>query len=200
MLRRFTLFAAAVLFSTAAHAAKVGEPAPTFNGMDVLSGKTVSNTSLKGKTVVLEWNNPDCPFVHKFYDSGTMQKLQAAAIKDGVVWVVINSSAVGKEGHLKDAAAVKAILTERASAPSHYLIDADGTIGKAYGAKTTPHMYVIYAEGKLVYQGAIDDKPTPDSADIASAHNYVTAALAEIKAGKPVSKASTQAYGCFVKY
>ncbi len=168
--------------------------------MDVITGKTISNESLKGKTVVLEWNNFNCPFVQKFYSVGEMQKLQAAAAKDGVVWVSVNSSAAGKQGNFADASAAKAALAEKKSNAAHYMLDADGTIGKAYGAKTTPHMYVIDKAGTLAYQGAIDSDDSADPAAIKGATNYVTAALAELKAGKPVTTNTTKAYGCFVKY
>lgn len=200
MLRSLTTFAATTMLATAALAANVGEPAPAFKGVDVISGKEVSNATLKGKTAVLEWTNPGCPFVKKFYGAGAMQKFQAAAVKDGVVWVSINSSAAGKEGHMKDAAAAKASIAEHKHASSHYVLDHDGAIGKAYGAKTTPHMYIIDKDGKLVYQGAIDSDSSADSAAIAKATNYVTTALAEIKAGKPVTTATTKPYGCGVKY
>lgn len=200
MLRRLSLFAAAMLVASSALAANVGEPAPAFKAVDVITGKEISNESLKGKTVVLEWNNFGCPFVKKFYSVGAMQAQQAAAKKDGVVWVSINSSAEGKEGFLKDAAEAKAVLAEKKSNASHYLLDHDGSIGKAYGAKTTPHMFVIDKAGNLAYQGAIDDKPTADSADIATASNYVNEALAALKAGTPIKTATTKSYGCFVKY
>jgi len=200
MLRQLATLTATTLLATASFAANVGEPAPEFKGTDVISGKEVSNATLKGKTAVLEWTNPGCPFVKKFYGAGAMQKFQAAAVKDGVVWVSVNSSAAGKEGHLKDAAEAKASIAEHKHASSHYVLDHDGAIGKAFGAKTTPHMYVIDKDGKLVYQGAIDSDNSPDPAAIPKATNYVTAALAELKAGKPVTKATTQPYGCFVKY
>ncbi len=200
MLRQLATLTATTLLATASFAANVGEPAPAFKGTDVISGNEVSNATLKGKTAVLEWTNPGCPFVKKFYGAGAMQKFQAAAVKDGVVWVSVNSSAAGKEGHLKDAAEAKASIAEHKHASSHYVLDHDGAIGKAFGAKTTPHMYVIDKDGKLVYQGAIDSDNSPDPAAIPKATNYVTAALAELKAGKPVTKATTQPYGCFVKY
>lgn len=201
MLRRTATFIATCLVATASlAAATVGETAPAFNAVDAVTGKTFSSESLKGKTVVIEWNNFECPFIKKFYSVGSMQALQANAIKDGVVWVSINSSAEGKEGYLKDAKEAKTALTERKSNASHYLLDHDGKIGHAYGAKTTPHMFVIDKEGKLVYQGAIDNKPTADTADIAMATNYVTLALKSLSAGKPVETHTTRPYGCFVKY
>jgi hypothetical protein len=200
MLRHLTTLAATTMLATAAFAANVGEPAPAFKGIDVISGKEVSNATLKGKTAVLEWTNPGCPFVKKFYSVGAMQKFQADAVKDGIVWVSVNSSAAGKEGHLKDAAEAKASIAEHKHASSHYVLDHDGVIGKAFGAKTTPHMYIIDKDGKLAYQGAIDSDNSADSDDIAKATNYVTTALAELKAGKPVTNATTKPYGCSVKY
>ena len=201
MVRAAALMVATLFFAGAAFAAPViGKPAPEFKAVDVLSGKPVALGDLKGKTVVLEWNNFKCPFVKKFYSVGAMQKLQAKAVDDGVVWVSINSSAKDKEGHLANAKEAKAVIAENKSNASHYLLDADGTIGHAYEAKTTPHMFVIDKEGTLVYMGAIDDKPSADSADIASATNYVSEALTALKKGKAVKTASTQSYGCFVKY
>ncbi|MDX2095297.1 MAG: redoxin family protein [Alphaproteobacteria bacterium] len=201
MLRPVLSFLTTLLIAGSALAAvTVGEPAPAFSGTDVLSGEPISNESLKGKTVVLEWNNPDCPFVKKFYSVGAMQALQAKAARNGVVWVGINSSAAGKEGYLKDAAQAKAALAERQSNTRHYLLDHDGRIGHAYAAKTTPHMFIIDPQGILVYQGAIDNKPSADTADIATATNYVTEALNALKHGKPIKTATTQPYGCFIKY
>ena len=201
MLRRTAIFLVTSFFASAALAAvSVGATAPAFTAIDAVTGKTFSSESLKGKTVVIEWNNFECPFIKKFYSVGTMQALQANAIKDGVVWVSVNSSAEGKEGYLKDAKEAKTALTERKSNASHYLLDHDGKIGHAFGAKTTPHMFVIDKEGKLVYQGAIDNKPTADTADIAMATNYVTLALKSVSAGKPIETNTTRPYGCFVKY
>lgn len=200
MFRSVLTFAAVALMASVTFATSITQPATDFKGTDALSGKEIALSDFKGKTVVLEWNNFGCPFVQKFYGSGTMQKLQAEAVKDGVVWITINSSAEGKEGYFKDDAEAKAAFTKQKGNASHYLRDADGTIGHAYGAKTTPHMYVIDAQGMLVYQGAIDSKPTPDAADIKGATNYVTAALESLKKGAPIKESSTQAYGCFVKY
>lgn len=202
MRRSLALAALAAFFTQPALAAAptIGQPAPAFAATDALSGKEVTLAGLKGKTVVLEWNNFQCPFVRKFYDSGAMQDLQGKARKDGVVWITVNSSAPGKEGHFANAEAAKAAIVERKAQPSHYLLDPVGTIGKVYDASATPHMFVIDANGALVYAGAIDDKPSVDAADLAIAKNYVTAALADLKAGKPVATSSTQSYGCSVKY
>jgi hypothetical protein len=149
--------------------------------------------------VVLEWNNPGCPFVQKHYGSGNMQRAQAAAARDGVVWLTINSGAPGKQGHM-DGAAAKALLAKANSKPTAYLLDPKGVVGRTYDAKTTPHMYVVDAKGTLVYAGGIDDKPTANPADIPAARNHVLAALGEIKGGKPVSVATSRPYGCSVKY
>jgi hypothetical protein len=148
--------------------------------------------------VVLEWNNPECPFVKKHY-AGNMQRTQAAAKRDGVVWLTINSGAPGKQGHLTPEGA-RAYVSGVKAQPAAYLLDPQGRVGKGYAAKTTPHLYVIDGKGVLRYQGGIDDKPTPDPADVATARNHVLAALSELKAGKPVSVAETRPYGCSVKY
>ncbi|MBY8822496.1 redoxin domain-containing protein [Sphingomonas colocasiae] len=163
------------------------------------SGKVVELSQFAGKTVVLEWHNPGCPFVQKHYDSGNMQKTQAAARAQGAVWLTINSGAPGKQGFMSGAEAQKLVATQGAKS-SYYLLDPKGVVGKGYGAKTTPHMYVIAPDGTLVYQGGIDDKPTANKADIAAARNHVLAALGEVKAGKPVSVKEARPYGCSVKY
>lgn len=195
----FVAVAAAGLAAAPALAApQVGKPAPDFTLKDT-GGRALSLSDFKGKTVVLEWNNPECPFVRKHYDSGNMQKTQAAALADGAVWLTINSSAPGKQGHMSGAQA-KAVTADKKARPSAYLLDPEGVVGKRYGAKTTPHMYVISKAGTLVYAGGIDDKPSPRPADIKTARNHVMAALGELKAGKPVSVATSRPYGCNVKY
>lgn len=182
-----------------AHAeVQVGEPAPDFSLTDC-SGKKVSLSDFKGKVVVLEWVNRGCPFVVKHYGSGNMQKLQADAAAKGVAWLSICSSAPGKQGHATPAEASKK-CAEVQSAATAYLIDESGKVGKTYGAKVTPEMYVIDANGVLVYHGAIDDKKSTNPADIAGAKNHVAAALDEVLAGKPVSTPKTEPYGCSVKY
>lgn len=192
---------ASLFIATAANAAVVeATPAKNFTAHDEITGKDFSLSDFKGKTVVLEWTNYECPFVKKHYGAGNMQKLQEAATKDGVVWVSINSSAAGKEGHLADATAVKAGIAQRNATPAHFVRDVEGKIGHLYGAKTTPHIFIINAAGELAYQGAIDSVPSADPADIATATNYVTQTLAELKAGKAVSTPVTQPYGCSVKY
>jgi hypothetical protein len=199
-MRLLTLAGALLLAGApAVHAAAtVGQPAPTFSLTDT-AGTKHELGAYKGKHVVLEWVNFDCPFVKKHYGSGNMQKLQKAYTGKGVVWLQVNSSAAGKQGaYPPDRAA--AMNKERSAASSAYLLDTDGTVGKAYGARTTPHMYVIDPSGRLVYAGGIDDKPSTDQADIAGAKNFVAAALDEALAGKPVTVATSTPYGCAVKY
>jgi peroxiredoxin len=191
-------FAAAFVATSALAAPQVGQPAPNFKLNDA-SGRIVSLSDYRGKTVVLEWNNPGCPFVKKHYDSGNMQRTQAAAARDGAVWLTINSGAAGKQGHMNGAEARSFVSAQKAQ-PAAYLLDPKGVVGKGYDAKTTPHIFVIDPRGTLVYAGGIDDKPTADKADIAGARNHVLAALGELKAGKPVSVSTSRPYGCSVKY
>jgi len=187
--------------ATSAHAqVATGSAAPDFKAVDALSGKEFSLSDYKGKTVVLEWVNFGCPFVVKHYGAKNMQKLQADAAKDGVVWISVNSGAEGKQGYFASDDEARKALSEQGASAARYVRDVSGAIGKAYGAKTTPNMYVIDAKGTLVYQGAIDNKPSVDKADIAGATNYITTALAELAAGKPVSTPTTKPYGCGVKY
>ncbi len=176
----------------------VATTVPNFRAFD-MHGKVIDLSAYRGKTVVLEWNNPGCPFVKKHYGSGNMQKTQAAATAQGVVWLTINSGAPGQQGHMSGAEAQKFVAGAQAK-PTAYLLDPKGLVGKGYGAKTTPHLYIIDGKGRLAYKGGIDDKPTADAADIAGARNHVLAALAEIRAGKPVSVPETRPYGCSVKY
>ena len=175
----------------------VGQAAPAFRAVDS-NGKARSLSEFKGKTVVLEWTNAECPFVKKHY-AGNMQALQKAAAKDGIVWLTVNSGAPGKQGHV-DGAGANAIVKAKGAAPAAYLLDTKGDVGRAYAAKTTPHMYIVDPAGKLVYMGGIDDTPTADVADIKTAKNYVTAALADLKAKRAVQTASSKPYGCSVKY
>ena len=200
MLRRAFLsiaLLAAVPFPVLAQA-NAGQPAPAFTLTD-LDGRKVALADLRGKYVVLEWTNPSCPFVQKHYGSGNMQSLQKRFTTEGVYWIVINSTAASHSEHLKPADQ-KSWLQQHGAAASIAALDADGTVGRAYGAKTTPHMYVIDPKGLLVYAGAIDDKRSANPADVKTANNYVVQALAELRAGKPVSAPSTQAYGCTIKY
>lgn len=192
------LLASLVSISVAAPAAVPGKPAPAFTLADA-DGKTVSLSDFAGKTVVLEWVNLDCPFVRKHYGSGNMQKLQRDAKGQEIVWLSIVSSAKGKQGWFEGEALRKRLDDEK-WAGSHYLVDADGKVGKAYGARTTPHMYVIAADGKLAYAGAIDDKPSTSADDIPGAVNHVVTSLADLAAKKPVEPSATTPYGCSVKY
>lgn len=188
----------ALTSSVSAFAAKVGDPAPDFTGT-ASDGKSYHLADLRGKYVVLEWHNQGCPFVKKHYGSGNMQQLQKEWTAKGVTWFTILSSAPGKEGNIT-AAKENAYLKEKKATPTAAILDADGKIGMLYGAKTTPHMFVIDPKGTLIYNGAIDDKATADPTDIPGAKNYVSAALTESMAGKPVKDASTRPYGCSVKY
>ncbi len=179
-------------------AVKIGEKAPDFTLTDV-SGKSRSLSEFAGKTVVLEWTNPGCPFVKKHYDSGNIPKQQKDTLATGAVWLSINSSAKGKQGDITPAEATE-LGSKWKTAPTAYLFDRDGKIGQAYGAKTTPQIYVIDGKGTLRYNGAIDSIPTPKQDDLAKATQYVPGVLAAIAAGKEVTPATTQPYGCNVKY
>ena len=176
----------------------VGKAAPAFTLTDT-TGQKRSLSDFAGKTVVLEWLNHDCPFVRKHYGSGNMQALQAKETAAGVVWLSVVSSSAGKEGNYPPEK-LNEMTAAKSAKPTAVLLDPDGTAGRAYGAKTTPHMFVIDGKGTLVYAGAIDDKSSTDPAEVKTARNYVAAALEELRAGKPVSVASTTAYGCGVKY
>jgi peroxiredoxin len=192
---------AALLLTAAApiHSAPViGRPAPEFSAPDS-RGQIHRLADYRGKTVILEWTNHDCPYVRKHYDSGNMQALQREAAGQGVVWLSVISSAPGKQGHVAGTQADQ-LTRERKASPAAVLLDQAGNAGRLYGAKTTPHMYVIDARGSLVYMGGIDDRASADSADIAGARNYVRAALADLKAGRAVTDAVTRPYGCSVKY
>ena len=189
--------AAAVVVSSA-NAAPPGNAAPAFKELNT-AGKEISLADFKGKTVVIEWTNNGCPFVQKHYNSKNMQNTQAAATKDGVVWLSVISSKPGAQGNVTPEQANK-LTVDRGAKPTHVLLDPDGSMGRAYDAKTTPHMYIVNKTGVLVYAGGIDDKPTANPADVKTARNHVLAALAEIKAGKPVSIATSRPYGCSVKY
>jgi peroxiredoxin len=182
----------------AAEAPRIGAPAPTFNLPDA-SGKTHSLGEYKGKYVVLEWFNPGCPFVQKHYRSENMQTLQKEFTGKGVVWLTIDSSAPGAQGSLTPEEAKKQLADWQMN-PTALLLDPSGNVGHEYHATNTPHMFVINPEGKVIYEGAIDSKPSTDPGDITSSTNYVKSALEEAMAGKPVSTAQTKAYGCSVKY
>jgi peroxiredoxin len=196
---RSILFVMGLGFSAVAMATpEVGKPAPDFNAQGA-DGKSYKLSEFKGKTVVLEWFNNDCPYVHKFYDSKTMQGLQKANTGKGVVWLTIVSSAKGKEGFVTPDAAKK-VRSEVGMESTAFLLDPQGEVAKAYSAKTTPHMFVIDKKGLLAYQGAIDDHPSANPDTLKGAKNYVTAALMALDKGQPVEVSSSSPYGCSVKY
>ena len=188
----------AIAAAAAGATATVGQPAPAFSAIDA-SGKTVSLADYKGKHVVLEWINPGCPFVQKHYHSANMQGTQKQATTQGVVWLAVNSTATEASDYKAPAAMAQWMQAQHAAA-SATLIDSDGKVGRAYGARTTPHLYIVNPAGTLVYAGAIDSKASSSPGDIAGATNYVKLALSESLAGKPVSTPSTRPYGCSVKY
>jgi peroxiredoxin len=191
--------AATVCLSAGAFAqVTIGAQAPTFTAPDT-NGRNVSLADLKGKTVVLEWTNHQCPYVGKHYRGNNMQALQKKWTAEKVVWLSVISSAPGMEGYVSPEQANK-LTVERGAAPTAVLLDPKGTMGRAYGARTTPHMYIIAGDGKLLYAGGIDDKQSAAIEDLKTAKNFVDAALTEIAAGKPVSINSSRAYGCSVKY
>lgn len=186
-------------FPAPAHAgATIGEKAPDFT-LPSAGGGDVSLSSFNGRIVVLEWHNKGCPFVKKHYGSGNMQALQKEYAAKDIVWLTINSSAPGKQGHETAEEALKT-AKEADAAPAHVLLDEEGKVGKLYGAKTTPTMVIIHKDGIVAYSGAIDDTPSPDPADIKTAKNYVREALNALMEGKMVETASTTSYGCAVKY
>lgn len=198
--RSFALAAAATLAVAAPTLAApaIGQPAPAFTAKDG-DGKTRSLSEFKGKTVVLEWTNAGCPYVQKHYKSGNMQGLQKGATQDGVVWLTLISSAPGKQGYVSPPEA-KTWKTSTGAGSTALLLDPAGQVGHAYEAKTTPHMYIVDKTGKLAYMGGIDDKPSADSSTLKGAKNYVSAALSDIDAGRPVATAVSKPYGCSIKY
>ena len=179
-------------------AMQVGEPAPGVTGIDT-RGNSHKLSDYRGKRVILEWTNHDCPYVRKHYSSGNMQKQQQAATGEGAVWLSIISSAPGKQGHVTPAQA-DALTVQRNAAPSAVILDETGDIGRLYGAKTTPHMYIIDTDGKLAYMGGIDSIASSDPADIEKAVQFVPAALAKMMNGEPIASSVTRPYGCSVKY
>jgi len=197
MKNTFALLAALVLSTVAAVAVETGQPAPDFTGTDI-TGKTLKLSDYKGKIVVLESYNPQCPFCQHHYGSGAMQELQADFTSKGVVWLVVDSVNKKNFGYLTPEAAQK-VWAEQKFAATAWLDDNAGTIGHLYGMKTTPHLFVIAADGTLAYAGALDDNRTPQG-DPRAAKNYVRAALDELLAGKPVTLKATQSYGCAVHY
>jgi peroxiredoxin len=183
---------------TRAEGVAVGQPAPDFSLTDTV-GHAHTLSGYKGKFVVLEWSNYDCPFVKKHYGTGNMQRLQKLYTEKGVIWLTINSSAPGKQGNYPPEK-WNEMIKEKDSAATAVLLDPDGKAGKMYGAKTTPHMFVINPEGMLIYSGAIDDQPSFDPETVKAAKNYVEMALEAAMVEKPVEVPSTQSYGCSVKY
>ena len=181
-----------------AWAARVGELAPDFTATDT-NGKVHKLSEYRGKFVVLEWTNRGCPYTQKHYNSGNMQRLQREWTGKGVIWLTVISSAPGEQGYVT-ASQENAYLKESNAAPTAVLLDTTSAVGHLYDAKTTPHMYIIDSQGTLIYNGAIDDRPTTDLGDVNGAKNYVSASLQEATSGKPVSNATTRPYGCSVKY
>lgn len=200
-MKRFLFLCLGMVFSFSIQAGAqvtTGEPAKDFTLKDT-NGAEYTLSLYLGQFVVLEWINHDCPFVRKHYDSNNMQALQKTYTEKGVVWLSINSSNVNKQGHYPPQKANK-LTQQKGASPTAVLLDTDGKVGRLYGAKTTPHMFIINPEGILVYQGAIDDIPSTDKNDIPKAKNYVKMALDEVMDGKAVSVSTTQSYGCSVKY
>jgi peroxiredoxin len=183
---------------TARAAPTPGAMAPDFTLVDT-DGEEHTLSDLRGQTVVLEWLNYDCPYVGKHYGGGNMQALQEQAIADGVVWLSVVSSAPGEQGYFEPAE-MNARTEEEGGRQSAVLLDPTGEVGRSYDAQTSPHMFVIDADGRVVYNGAIDDRPTTDLADLEGATNYVVPAIAAAQAGQPADPATTQPYGCSVKY
>lgn len=201
MLKRFFQIALIITALTAcgsSAALRVGEPAPGFEGVDT-GGNIHRLADYRGKTVVLEWTNHDCPYVRKHYGAGNMQEQQREAAAQGVVWLSIISSAPGKQGHVRPEEAEELTRTRNA-APFAVILDSEGKIGRAYNAKTTPHMFIIDDTGVLVYMGGMDSISTANPDDIPRATQYIRVALQELAAGKPVSTPVTKPYGCSVKY
>jgi hypothetical protein len=177
----------------------VGQPAPDFTLQDI-DGQPRKLSDYQGKVVVLEWNNPDCPIVHKHYDSRNIPHLQKWAMNQGVVWLLINSGKPGKQGADYSADEIRSWLKDRDSTPTAYLRDPSGEVGRLYHATNTPQLFVVRSDGQLMYDGAIDSIASSDRSDIAHAENYVREALSAVEAGKPVPHPTTRPYGCAVKY
>lgn len=177
---------------------ETGAAAPAFSVQDA-SGSTRTLAEFRGRTVILEWTNHGCPYVRKHYDAGAMQALQRETTADGIVWLQVISSAQGEQGYLDGPGAVARVRTDNA-APTATLLDPTGAMGRAYGARNTPQMFIISPEGVVLYQGAIDNRPSARASSLEGATNYVRAALADIEAGRAVQVAETTPYGCAVKY
>jgi AhpC/TSA family len=187
-----------ILDTAASPALQIGQPAPDFTTQDS-KGTPVQLSQYHGKTVVLEWTNADCPFTRKHYDSGNMQSVQSLAQRDGVIWLSIVSSAPGKQGYVNGPAA-DALTQSRRAAPTAVLLDPSGTVGRLYGAKTTPHMFVIDKNGALQYMGGMDSLATTDAGDIAKAEPYLKEAMVAVEQGNAPPHALTKPYGCSIKY
>jgi len=187
-----------LLNGTTQAAVRVGQPAPDFSGTDT-RGQQLTLGEYRGNVVVLEWTNHDCPYVRKHYDSGNMQAHQREAAENDVVWLSVISSAPGKQGHVTAAQADELTISRDAS-PSAVILDPAGDIGRLYGARTTPHMYIIDRDGTLAYMGGIDSIVSADPSDITRATPHTRLALREVVAGQPVKRAVTRPYGCSVKY
>ena len=187
-----------IVATTAGAALRIGGPAPEFTGIDT-RGNSHTLSDFRGTPVILEWTNHDCPYVRKHYNSGNMQQLQKKATAGGIVWLSIISSKPGKQGHVSGKQANE-LTRSRNAAPTAVILDETSEIGRLYGAKTTPHMYIIDKTGQLVYMGGIDSIPSSNEDDIAGAKNYMTAALDAMAAGKPIKDSVTRPYGCSVKY
>lgn len=192
------LIGALLVPNVAAAAPQIGQPAPDFTSTDS-RGESVSLNQYRGKTVVLEWTNADCPYTHKHYTSGNMQGVQALAQKNGVVWLTVISSAPGKQGYVNGPAA-DALTTSRGASPTAVLLDPSGTVGRLYAAKTTPHMFVIDKNGTLQYMGGIDSLATTEVDDIPKAEPYLKEAMLAVTQGAPVAHPVTKPYGCSIKY
>ena len=197
-LAAFTVIGFALIALPLAWAARVGDPAPDFTATDT-NGKVHKLSEYQGKFVVLEWTNRGCPYTQKHYNSGNMQRLQREWTSRGVVWLTVISSAPGKQGYVT-ASEENAYLKQANAAPTAALLDPAGPLGHLYDAKTTPHIFIINPKGALIYNGAIDDRPTTDVSDVNGAKNYVSIALEEATSGKPVSNPTSRPYGCSVKY
>lgn len=176
---------------------RIGEAAPAFTAIDS-NGHSVKLSDFAGRTVVMEWTNHGCPYVQKWYRGG-MQALQREATGKGAVWLTVLSSAPGTQGHV-DGPTANRMMKEQGAAPTHYLLDPDGKVGRAYGAQVTPHMYVIAPDGRLAYMGGMDSIATPDVNDIPKAEPVTRLAIDAVLAGRPVAKSQTRPYGCSVKY
>jgi peroxiredoxin len=188
----------AMLISSAAAAVQIGQPAPDFAALDS-KGNKVQLSGFRGKTVVLEWTNADCPYTRKHYASGNMQSVQGLALKDGIVWLTLISSAPGRQGYV-DGAGADFLTASRKAVPTAVLLDPSGAVARLYGAKTTPHMFVIDKDGALRYMGGMDSIATADASDIARAEPYLKEAMLAIAEGDPVAHAVTKPYGCSIKY